>query len=113
MERLAAATERHVRLLEREEARLEGPGPRRRRDPEQVNLSLFLQSVPGLAEQFKTVVPAEFWQQMKDDLAAISCPCGESPDLPPGRVVECQCNRFYLWTGPQVRVAKYDSCAVD
>ena len=80
-----------------------------RRQPTRFNLVWAFRAVPGMAAQFRREVPGDFWSKdTKEDgtpVAVISCPCGQEPLVEPGRMTECECERFYVHLGNSVRVA--------
>lgn len=64
--------------------------------------------VPGFLEQFKKI-PGEFWAQDVTDagvqLAVVSCPCGSQPEIELAQLTECECHRFFMFTGRDVMAA--------
>jgi hypothetical protein len=62
----------------------------------------------AIIEAFDRVVPGSFWNADVDDdgdqIAVIACPCGEEPSLAINRTVECDCGRYYMNLGTEVRV---------
>lgn len=69
----------------------------------------FLRSMPWLLNGFIDV-PGGFWNLDVDDddetVVIIACPCGAEPQVRPAFGVECVCERFYLATTTQVKVAR-------
>lgn len=63
---------------------------------------------PALAEAFERSIPEQFWNLDTDEdgdtIAVIACPCGAEPSQSINRTVECECGRFYLNLGTEVRV---------
>lgn len=61
-----------------------------------------------IVEAFKQPVPDGFWNSDVDEegeaIAIVSCPCGEDATVYPLRSAECDCGRFYLHLGTEVRV---------
>lgn len=105
--RLADAIERSLQAQERRErddraARLKAqwhnPIPR-------VGVATFLQAIPGLAAKFDVTVPPEFVASSGDDELEIACPCGQTPVVRAGRLVACDCGRWFLHDGNRVHVA--------
>lgn len=64
----------------------------------------FVRAIPGMAEQFRKAVPAEFWGR-EGNAAVVSCVCGTSTRVE--GLTSCRCDRFFLFTGREVRVARY------
>lgn len=64
--------------------------------------------IPGLVEQFESVVPAEFIAQVDVGVVEVACPCGEAPRVAVGQVAGCACGRFFLTDGRTVRSARYE-----
>lgn len=103
--RIAYAVETLVeqnRRRERQEwyARLPEPLP----EIKQVGLGSFLQAIPGLAALFEREVPAEFVTTTEGE-HSVKCLCGATPELPLGRLVNCDCGRWFLFDGRAVHVA--------
>jgi hypothetical protein len=73
--------------------------------PRRMTFWTIARSIPGLAELFDTVVPANLWALVDDGEAELPCPCGEAIHLPAGRPVECSCGRFFVFDGDEIRVA--------
>lgn len=81
--------------------------------PSRVNWLKLIRAVPQLVagpeRAFRRTVPQSFWTLDTDDegaaVALVSCPCGETPEVPISRVVECQCERFYFALVSRVLVA--------
>lgn len=106
--RLADAAEKLVARFERKDrdevyrelgARFGDPKP-----PTTLSMSLFLTSIPGLAERFDRTVPPEFVARTGDG-DMVACPCGETPLANTGRLIECGCGRWFLSDGRQIWVA--------
>jgi hypothetical protein len=66
-----------------------------------------LRAVPHLHEQFLTRIPPEFWTLVEEGVAEVCCPCGHSPRVPYAIPTACECNRWFLYEGRGVRVARY------
>ncbi len=64
----------------------------------------WFEAIPGLAKQFETVVPREYYDR-DGDAVTVMCPCEEMPTVPPKTFQACACERYYLNTGDTVRVA--------
>jgi hypothetical protein len=84
--------------------------PRDRHDrklPWKLNTITMFRAVPILIRAFNVTVPEEFWSVDEDEdgepLAVIACQCGEEPKLRVAKTAECQCGRFFLFTGQEVR----------
>lgn len=78
--------------------------------------SYFLQPGPiahVFAEAFDRSVPADFCaadvDEYGDEMTVIACPCGEEPVVYPLRTAECDCGRFFLDTGTEVRAFRPES----
>lgn len=67
-------------------------------------------AIPGLLEQFKTVVPASHIRlpARGPGWVDVSCVCGELVALAPASIDGCGCGRFFVNTGLNVRVARPD-----
>lgn len=106
--RLADAAERLLEVEQRRErvARDELAREREYPAPERVGLGLFLRSIPGLAARFERVVPDEFVVQTGEGELEVACPCGETPVVTPGKLVSCRCERWFLYDGRAVHVAR-------
>jgi hypothetical protein len=78
-----------------------------RSQPRRIGIDLALQRFPGLAGEFRRIVPPEFWTKAGSSAAAVACPCGveEPPTVTLNQTVTCVCDRAYLYTGEHVRVA--------
>ena len=67
------------------------------------------QLVAGPERAFKRQVPDQFFSFDTDadgyPVAVVACPCGETPEVPISRCVECECGRFYFGVGARVLVA--------
>lgn len=120
VERLSEAIERGSLLLERHEARelrqrLEESHERtltdalRRppKEPRRLDLPLMATATPGLLGQFAKQVPGEFWTQTDYQQATVACPCQTDTVVPLGVPTSCACDRFFLYTGRELRVARY------
>lgn len=77
-----------------------------RQQPTRLNYLMLHRAIPGLLEQFKTVVPEKYLTPQSDASFVVACPCGHPPKVLVGRSTECPCGRFYLNMGKQVRVAR-------
>lgn len=60
---------------------------------------------PPLAVPFERTIPGAFWSQTADQEAEVSCPCKEVAVLALAVPKVCSCERAYLYTGREVRVA--------
>lgn len=122
---LAQAAERTNRLLQHVASRLDEAARDRERDRERARgatpfdakqlhplLSNPIAAVPGLAGEFKLEIPGEFWNE-DGDAAVVACPCGHEPVCELAIPTECDCDRFFLWTGDSVRVARYPAADAD
>lgn len=81
-----------------------------------MGMDTLVRAAPVLAEILHTEVPAEFWTVTGERTAMISCPCGAEPVVGYGELVACDgadCGRYYLYTGPQMRVGKVDPGAAE
>jgi hypothetical protein len=76
-----------------------------RKQPVVMGFMHYARYVPGLAAQFQTVVPGEFWIMVEDHEADISCPCGATPRCRFNGITECACPRLYAYLGSDVYVA--------
>lgn len=96
--------------------------PPRDRDDVQIPHKLesisFLRAVPWVLRFFDKVVPEEFWTEeievgAEDPRILISCPCGEEPALQfrlrSFDMAECECGRFFMHDGKQVRSGRADA----
>lgn len=72
---------------------------RLRRDVPAFGLRQLLAGIPGLAARFRQV-PPEYVAG-----GAVSCPCGERPELELDQLVDCACGRYYLLTQGSVWAA--------
>lgn len=63
---------------------------------------------PSLAVPFERTIPGSFWSQVDDGTAEVACPCKATPNLPLAIPQPCECERVYLYTGTEVRVARLD-----
>lgn len=74
----------------------------------QIGMLTWFHAIPGLAAQY-TTIPEEYWAQDANDegytVAVVACPCRREPAPEAGQLVECECHRFYLFTGRSVMVA--------
>lgn len=78
--------------------------------PEKIDFITLCRALPQIAVQFATVVPAEFWM-VDGGAAQVRCPCGHAPAVPRMVPAECACDRFFLYDGTKVRVARYETTA--
>jgi hypothetical protein len=67
-------------------------------------------AIPHLHEQFARHVPPEFWA-LVEDAAEVCCPCGHTPRVPYAIPTACDCDRWFLYEGRGVRVARYSAIA--
>lgn len=95
-----------VELLSRDRQRAAEQRPRRR-ELRRLSIEAMMHGMPALAAQFQTVVPPEFWALTGENEVTIACPCGEEPVIHRASPTECGCDRFFLYTGDSVRVARY------
>jgi hypothetical protein len=82
-----------------------------RQYPRRLGVDSFLRTPDfglAIAEAFKQAVPDGFWtldtDEDGDEIAMVSCPCGGEPSAAINRTVECECGRYYLNLGTEVRV---------
>lgn len=81
-----------------------------RQQPRRLGVDSFLRTefAMMILEAFDHTVPDSFWNrdvdEDGDDVAVIACPCGEEPTCVLNRTVECECGRFYMFLGREVRV---------
>lgn len=67
--------------------------------------------IKDMSKQFQEI-PDRFWSPPPEDsgedprrVAIVSCPCGETPNVPVAEIRECGCGRFYSFLGRKVKVA--------
>ena len=81
--------------------------------PHQLNVIGLARAVPGLLSQFAETLPVERWRRYRGSVR-IKCPCqgeeqlppSQRPSVEPGRLRACDdCDRVYLFTGKDVRIA--------
>lgn len=120
-EALVEAVNRQNLLLERadrreeealEDRRLERSLRPRFRNLRPLTSERMLMAVPGVLAEFGKEIPGEYWSQ-DGDAAVISCPCGAEPAVTIGHTLKCpggekepDCNRWFLYAGREVRVAR-------
>jgi hypothetical protein len=79
-----------------------------RRQFRRLGVMSFMRSIPSFAAQWSRI-PADYWQQdLGPDgytVAVVACPCGEDARVQVGLSLEHACDRFYFFTGDEVRVA--------
>lgn len=96
--------------------------PRDREDkpfPHKLETAGFLRAVPHVLAFFDKVVPEEFWAEETGPSApakiVVACPCGEEPVLEwrlrSWSIAECDCGRFFLHDGAQLRSGRADQSA--
>jgi hypothetical protein len=76
--------------------------------PRRLGALTMLRSIPGLPSQFRSIPDDFFTLDVNEEgytEAVIACPCGETPTVEIGRLVECACERFFLNMGVRVLVA--------
>lgn len=76
-------------------------------NPRKVDLLSLMRALPQIAVQFQRKIPDEFWTLAGDDEVTVCCPCGHSPDATRMLPVQCDCDRWFLYDGDVVRVARY------
>lgn len=65
-------------------------------------------ALPWMIRAFDLVVPPEFWHRYVDPerdepIAVIECGCGVCPWVSGAKIIECDCHRFFIFIGDQVR----------
>lgn len=72
------------------------------------NFATLMRSIPGWADQWRRI-PDEFWAESVTDerysIATVACPCGHEPAIEAGQMSDCECGRYYFFTGSGVLVA--------
>lgn len=76
--------------------------------PTRMDFVAFCRAMPQIAVQFRRMIPSSFWI-VDGDVAEVSCPCGHTPRIEHMIPHECDCDRFFLYDGQNVRVARYDT----
>lgn len=78
-----------------------------------IELPGLLRAVPSVLKYFDRRVPGEFMAESVEDgvpIIVIACPCGAEPTLRwrtrSYSIEECQCGRFFLHDGKEIRVAQ-------
>jgi hypothetical protein len=70
-------------------------------------LVAIMKVIAGAGVPFEAI-PGEFWTPDSDDdgfsLAVIACPCGHTPRVYAGSLIECECVRGYAFTGTEIYV---------
>jgi hypothetical protein len=77
-----------------------------RKQPQRIGFMQLARAIPGYASQYTGRVPPEFYAQVSVEEVDIACPCGNTPRcywMVPKR---CNCDRFFVYTGGDVRVAR-------
>lgn len=90
-ERLTAANDAAIRM--------------HRQTPRPIDFLACCRAVPGLALQFSPI-PESYWSRSGTDVV-VACPCGASPVAVYAVPVACECDRWFLNDGRNVRVARY------
>lgn len=75
--------------------------------PHQLGAVQMLASITGGLAAFKSI-PDEFWGRDDDNdvqIAVVSCPCGETPQVELNKLTQCLCHRFFAYTGRSVMCA--------
>lgn len=67
-------------------------------------------AIPQLASMFQQKVPEEYWARTDDDTVEISCPCGETAVCRFAIPEACECDRWFLYDGMNLRVQRLTSC---
>lgn len=85
--------------------------------PRKIDFITICRALPQLAVRFQTVIPDQFWTRADDDRNAVEvyCPCGHSPTILSMIPTACECDRWFVYDGHRVRVARCepaDSVAV-
>lgn len=79
-----------------------------RKQPHRMGFVQLARAIPGFTNQFAGRVPAEFIATVDSDTVEIACPCGRTPRVTLWGLTECDCGRFFTYTGRDVRVARPD-----
>jgi hypothetical protein len=84
-----------------------------RKQPRRLNYADFARAIPGYAALFTGRVPDNFYAQVDDGVVEVACPC--KPDqLPRCELLvptPCACERWFVYTGSIVRVARLGPAA--
>lgn len=80
------------------------------RDLHKFNWITFFKVAPWAIACFQTKVPDEFWtiDPEAPEVASVACPCGHEPQVRVAKVSECECGRFFLGMGDEIRVFRPD-----
>lgn len=70
-----------------------------------ITFGTYLRVVPGLASRFRKQVPATYWTA-GDDAADVRCVCGTTTHCQYALPTPCSCDRWFLYDGVGVRVAR-------
>lgn len=82
---------------------------RNRRSPHRLRALQLAESLPGLIDLFDGRVPHEMIAKVADRNVEIPCACKEHTVLlERGSIGACDCGRFFIFDGVDVRVAKVD-----
>jgi hypothetical protein len=72
-----------------------------------VSFAVMARAIPRLHEQFLTRIPAGYWTVIEEGVVQVRCPCGHKPLVPYAIPTPCACERWFLYEGRGVRVARY------
>lgn len=75
--------------------------------PRVISFAGYCHAILGLHQQFLTIIPPQFWTLAVDGVAEVCCPCGHAPMVPYAIPTSCECDRWFLYDGRGVRVARY------
>jgi hypothetical protein len=80
-------------------------------EPHKLNAISMFRAFPWLVKAFQTKVPEDYWSEAVDPdteapIADVKCPCGENPQVGGPTAVECDCGRFFLFLGDELRCFK-------
>lgn len=76
-----------------------------RKQPHRLGFMQFARAIPGYASQYTGRVPPAFYFQVSVEEVDVACPCGHVPRCYWMVPKECECDRFFVYTGRDVRVA--------
>lgn len=79
-----------------------------RKQPRRLGFMVLARVIPGFAAQFSGRVPDGMYAQVEDETVEVLCVC--KPEQPPRcrlwTPTPCACDRWFVYTGVDVRVAR-------
>jgi hypothetical protein len=76
-----------------------------RKQPHRLGFMQFARAIPGYVDQFTGRVPPNFFVLTDEGVVDVACPCGATPSCEFMAPTACVCDRTFVYTGGDVRVA--------